>query len=215
VGRLLRANGIGTTVLDIDADRVDLLRNLGLHVYYGDARRYDLLHTAGAARATILVLALDSPATTLELVHTAKKHFPHLTILARAFEWEDAHDLLHAGATVVHREALDTALRMGTDALRLLGFRAYQAQRAAQTFLRHDEETLHALTEQRTDRTVYINAARRRIEDLERILRADLADQGAERDAGWDTASLREEVQALPLDGRHPATAPPEQGTDG
>lgn len=205
VGRLLKANGIGTTVLDIDSDRVDLLRKLGLKVYYGDASRHDLLETAGAARARLLVLALDSPEKTLDLVHTAQKHFPHLTILARAFDWDDAHDLLEAGVTYVYREALDTSLRMGTDALRLLGFRAYQAQRAAQTFLRHDEESLRELTARRADRTVYINTARQHIADLEQILLADLQDRGLERDLGWDAESLREEVRQRSFDGTQPA----------
>jgi monovalent cation:proton antiporter-2 (CPA2) family protein len=35
VGRLLRAKEVGTTVLEMDSDRVELLRRLGLHVYYG------------------------------------------------------------------------------------------------------------------------------------------------------------------------------------
>jgi voltage-gated potassium channel Kch len=205
VGRLLAANNIRATVLDIDSDRVELLRKLGLKVYYGDASRYDLLHTAGAAQARLLVLALDSPEKTLELVKTAQKHFPHLTILARAFEWEDAHDLLAAGVTHVYREALDTSLRMGADVLRLLGFRAYQAQRAAQKLLRHDDESLRELTEQRADRKVYINAARRRIEDLEQLMLADLRDRGADRDIGWDAESLRGEFGSTARDGVRPA----------
>jgi CPA2 family monovalent cation:H+ antiporter-2/glutathione-regulated potassium-efflux system protein KefB len=191
VGRLLRANGIGVTVLDNDADRVDALRRLGLQVYYGDASRYDLLIAAGAEKARLLVLALDTPERTLDLVHTAHKHFPHLQILARAFDWQDAHDLLDAGVPYVYRETLDTSLRLGTDALRLLGFRAYQAQRAAQTFLRHDEESVRALTGQRDDRAVYLLAARQRIADLERILQADLIDTDLARDDGWDAAPLR------------------------
>ncbi|MDX1547097.1 MAG: monovalent cation:proton antiporter-2 (CPA2) family protein [Rhodothermales bacterium] len=192
VGRLLKANGIQTTVLDADSDRVELLRRLGLKVYYGDAARHDLLHAAGAEHAKLLVLALDTPERTLRLVHTARKHFPHLTILARAFDWNDAHDLLEAGVTHVYRQALDASLRMGTDALGLLGFRAYQSHRAAQKFLQHDEESLRALTaERRQDRTRYLNAARQRIEDLERLLLADLEDTGLERDAGWDAESLR------------------------
>jgi voltage-gated potassium channel Kch len=43
VGRFLRANNLQATFLDIDADNVDLLRNLGLKVFYGDASRVDLL----------------------------------------------------------------------------------------------------------------------------------------------------------------------------
>jgi CPA2 family monovalent cation:H+ antiporter-2 len=191
VGRLLRANGIGVTVLDNDADRVDALRRFGLQVYYGDASRYDLLIAAGAEKARLLVLALDTPERTLDLVHTAHKHFPHLQILARAFDWQDAHDLLDAGVPYVYRETLDTSLRLGTDALRLLGFRAYQAQRAAQTFLRHDEESVRALTGQRDDRAVYLLAARQRIADLERILQADLTETDLARDDGWDAAPLR------------------------
>ncbi len=194
VGRLLKANGVKTTVLDIDSDRVDLLRRLGLKVYYGDASRYDLLHSAGADQAKVLVLALDSPERTLRLVETTRKHFPHLTIAARAFDWNDAHDLFEAGVDHVYRQALDTSLRMGTDVLRLLGFRAYQAHRSAQKFLRHDEESLRQLTaERKKDRKIYLNAARQRIEDLEQLLLSDLEDEGLARDFGWDAESLRED----------------------
>jgi voltage-gated potassium channel Kch len=206
VGRLLKANGIETTVLDVDSDRVELLRRLGLKVYYGDASRYDLLHAAGAERATLAVLALDTPEKTLQLARTVRKHFPHVTILARAFEWEDAHDLIEAGVAHVYREALDTSLRMGTDALCLLGFRAYQSHRAAQKFLRHEEESQRELTGRRKGGgTAYINAARQRIEDLERQLQADLNDPGLERDLGWDADSLRAEFSQRSPGGSTPA----------
>ncbi len=139
VGRLLKAKGVQATVLDIDSERVELLRSLGLKVYYGDATRHDLLETAGAAEARLLVVALDTPEESLALVETAKKNFPQLTILARAFDWPDAHALLEAGVDHVFRESLDSSLRLGAEALTLLGFRAFHAERAAQTFLRHDE----------------------------------------------------------------------------
>jgi monovalent cation:proton antiporter-2 (CPA2) family protein len=194
VGRLLRANGVGTTVLDNDSDRVEILRKLGLKVFYGDATRHDLLHAAGAEQARLLVLALDSPERNLELVATAKRHFPHLRILARASDWKDAHELVGAGVEHVYRETLDSSLRLGVDALRLLGFRAYQAGRAARTFLRHDEESMRELAKTRGDRATYFSVARGRIADLERMLRADLEDAGATRDLGWDAESLRDDV---------------------
>jgi voltage-gated potassium channel Kch len=195
VGRLLAANGVGTTVLDIDSDRVELLRSLGLRVYYGDATRVDLLRAAGAEKARLLVLALDTEEHTRELAHTARKHFPHLTILARAFDWDDAHDLQAAGVTHVYRESLDSSLRMGEDALSMLGFRAHQAHRAAQKFRRHDEESVRELTETREDRSRYISVARRRIADLEQMLLSDLEGAELDRDAGWDPESLREEAR--------------------
>jgi CPA2 family monovalent cation:H+ antiporter-2 len=196
VGRLLKAKGIRTTVLDADPERVELLRRLGLKVYYGDASRHDLLETAGAARARLIVLAVDSPERTLELVRTVRKHFPNLTILARAYDWEDAHALQEAGVDHVYRHSLDTSLRMGADALRLLGVRAYHAERATQTFLAHDEQSQRELTASRQgEASVYISEARRRIEALERLLLGDMAEVDLDRDAGWDPESLREELR--------------------
>jgi CPA2 family monovalent cation:H+ antiporter-2 len=195
IGRLLRANGVATTVLDVDADRVDLLRRMGLRVYYGDASRADLLHAAGAAEARLLVIAVDSPEKTLELVHTAKRHFPNLRIAARAFDWEDGMGLVEAGVDHVYRASLDTALRAGTDVLHHLGFRAHWAHRAAQKFRRHDELALHELAGSQRDRATYVNLARQRIEDLERVLQADLGDQGLARDLGWDAETLRDEFR--------------------
>ncbi|HEX4936587.1 MAG TPA: monovalent cation:proton antiporter-2 (CPA2) family protein [Gemmatimonadaceae bacterium] len=194
VGRLLKANGIATTVLDNDGDRVDLLRRIGLKVFYGDASRHDLLHAAGAERAHLIVIALDTAERTLSLVHTVKKHFPHLTILARAHDRQDAYELLEAGVEHVYRESLDTSLRMGSDALRMLGVRAYRAQRAARTFRRHDDATVREMAALRRDRARYIDTARSRIEELERILQEDAEDQAEMRDAGWDAESLREDV---------------------
>ncbi len=193
VGRLLKANGVGTTVLDLDSDRVDLLRRMGLTVFYGDASRHDLLHAAGADKARLLVLALDSPEKTLDLVHTVKRHFPHLTILARAFDRSDAYDLLDAGVDLIYRDTLDTSLRMGVDALQALGVRAYRAQRAARTFRRHDEESVRLMRASRGDGAAYIGALRERIADLERVLQADMADAGLSRDAGWDAEPLRQD----------------------
>jgi voltage-gated potassium channel Kch len=195
VGRMLRANGVSTTVLDLDATRVDVLRRMGLKVHYGDASRHDLLVAAGAEHARLLVIALDSPERTLQLVHTAKKHFPQLTIMARAFDWEDAHDLVEAGVTQVYSQSLDTSLRVGVDALCALGFRAYHSHRAARQFLRHDQESLRQLTaERRVSQARYITAARQRIEDLERLLEADRSERAQDADTGWDAESLREDV---------------------
>ncbi len=193
VGRLLRANGVGTTVLDVDSDRVDLLRSLGLKVFYGDASRYELLRAAGAEQARLLVVALDNAEKCRQLVATAQRHFPHLTLLTRAANRGEAYELLDSGLEHVFRDKLDSALRTGVQALRLLGFRGYQAHRAARTFRRHDEAALRELAAMRHDKTLYINTARQRIQDLEELLLNDLGEIDDSRDAGWDTESLREE----------------------
>jgi voltage-gated potassium channel Kch len=137
------------------------------------------------------VLAIDDPEKALTIVITSKKHFPELTILARAHGRAHAYELMDAGVDHVYRETLDSSLRMGIDAMRLVGFRSHQAYRAARKFRRHDEESLRELGSMRHDRRAYINRAREMIRDLESILRADLAGIDHERDSAWDTGSLR------------------------
>jgi monovalent cation:proton antiporter-2 (CPA2) family protein len=193
-GRFLKAYGVGATVLDNDSDRVDLLRKMGLNVYYGDASRYELLHSAGAAEARMIIIALDSPEKCLELVETVKKHFPHLHILVRAHDRTDAYDLMDAGVPHIYRETLDTSLRMGADALKLLGYRAYSVQRAARLFLEHDEKALKGLAAVRDDRKEYINVARERIEELQQTILTDVNRELLAYESGWDAESLREEV---------------------
>jgi glutathione-regulated potassium-efflux system protein KefB len=197
IGRLLRANGIGITVLELDSDKVDLLRKLGLKVFYGDASRHDLLHAAGAGKAKLLILAINDHEKMIEMIHSAKKHFPHLSIFARASDRTRAYELLDAGVKHVYRETLDTSLRAGTDALRDLGFRAYQAHRASKTFRQHDEDSIAELRHLRHDQKSYISQARQRIEDLEQLLLSELADMEEHRDAGWDTESMREEADKI------------------
>jgi monovalent cation:proton antiporter-2 (CPA2) family protein len=193
IGRLLRANGVGMTVLDVDSDKVELLRKLGLKVFYGNAARHDLLHAAGAGKAKLLVLAINDNEKIIEIVHIVKKHFPHIYIFARAAGRAEAYELLDAGVNRVYRETLDTSLRAGIDVLRALGFRSYQAHRATKTFRSHDEESINDLRHLRHDRKTYISRARQRIEDLEELLLSELDDTGEHHDAGWDTTSMREE----------------------
>ena len=208
IGRLLRANGIGITVLELDSDKVDLLRKLGLKVFYGDSSRHDLLHSAGAGKARILILAIDDHEKMIGIIHAAKKHFPHLILFARASDRTEAYELLDAGVNHVYRETLDTSLRAGTDALRVLGFRSYQAHRASKIFQQHDEESINELRHLRHDQTSYISMARQRIEDLEQLLLTELHDREEFRDAGWDTESMKEEFGKKKKDAGPSATGP-------
>ncbi len=195
-GRLLRANGVGITVLDVDSDKVELLRKLGLKVFYGNAARQDLLKSAGAEKAKLLVLAINDPEKILEIVRMVKKHFPHLKIFARASGRSQAYELLDTGVNHVYRETLDTSLSASVDVLRTLGFRSYQARRAAQTFRFHDEESIEELRHLRHDQKTYISHARQKIEDLEQLLLSELKEAEEHHDAGWDTTSMREEFGA-------------------
>jgi monovalent cation:proton antiporter-2 (CPA2) family protein len=194
IGRFLRAHQIGTTILDHDSDRVDLLRKMGFKVYYGDATRYDLLHAAGASKAKIIIIAIDDAGKRLQMIETIKKHFPQLRMLVRATHRFDAYDQMNAGMLHVYRETVDTALRTGVDTLRFLGYRAYNAQRAARMFLKQDEHNLKRLASIR-DNNQYIHTARELIEELEKTLQDDLVSLGVLDESGWDEEGLIKEAK--------------------
>jgi monovalent cation:proton antiporter-2 (CPA2) family protein len=192
LGRFLRSAGVEPTVLENDSDRVELLRQLGLPVYFGDATRADLLRAAGAEHAHLLILALDNPEAQLQIVRIAREQFPQAEIVARARGWTEAHDLLDAGVEHVIRENVDSALRAGQQSLRLLGHRGHQTYRLARRFRRRDEQLLRELMEHRDDRGRYLSEARERIHGLEQLMRAERADATAE-DSGWDVSRLRQD----------------------
>ena len=195
-GRLLTANGFRSTVLDSDIEQIDLLRRFGRRVHYGDATRMDLLRAAGIERARMLIVALDDREKTVELVETARKAFPDLVILARAWDRRHAYDLLANGADAVERETFEAALALGTTALQKLGYRAHRAHRAAGIFRRHDRKSFEDLRPVWGQEEAYILASRDAAQTMDRLLTADLARLRPGDGAGaWDTASLDEELK--------------------
>jgi CPA2 family monovalent cation:H+ antiporter-2/glutathione-regulated potassium-efflux system ancillary protein KefC/glutathione-regulated potassium-efflux system protein KefB len=202
IGRFLQANGIQATYFDINPNNVDLLRKMGLKVFYGDAARHDMLHAAGAEDANLLIIAVDNPDKTLEIVETAKKHFPNLEIIARTNGWFDSYKLVDAGIEHIYRETLDTSLKMAADALCKLGHRQYQTHRAVKTFRKHDERYVRELAEMHHDQKLLIRGAKQRIEDLESLMLAEMENIGKDKDLGWDATTLIEDFGKLkPHDG--------------
>lgn len=99
IGRLLMANKMRITVLERDISAVNLMRNYGYKVYFGDATQLELLRSAGAEEAQSIVITCNEPEDTMRLVEMCQQHFPHLHILARARGRVEAHELLQAGVT--------------------------------------------------------------------------------------------------------------------
>jgi monovalent cation:proton antiporter-2 (CPA2) family protein len=191
VGRLLRAQGHAVTMLDVDSDQLAVLARFGTKVWFGDARRQDLLHAAGAHQAGLLVVAVEDHAAAVEIVRVARAHFPHLPVLARARGRVEAYELHALGVEGVFREVFDSSLRMGEAALRVLGHGAHAAHRAANVFRRHDEAAVVALASLRQDTGALVNSARERIAALEQAMAADRREAGELADHAFDTGGLR------------------------
>lgn len=182
VGRLLMSLGVPITVLDHDANQIEMLRKFAFKVFYGDASRLDLLEAAGAANARLLVLAIDDRDTLIETAKMVRKHYPHLTILARARSRRDVGDLLEIGVTLVRRETFNSALEVGEMALRELGFGAHQAHRAALRFKHYDEKMLTTAMQFRGDEQKAIDYAIKARQELEELMQKDQEEIGTAKD---------------------------------
>ena len=188
VTRIMKANGHQTSVLENSVEQIQLVRRFGGNAFYGDAGRVDLLRAAGADSARILVVAIDDREKALEIVEIARETFPHLTILARAFDRRHAYELLERGAHLVERELFEGGLAMASSALVALGWRAYRAERAARLFRRHDMRLFAELRGAWNDAATYATAVRESSPRMDDLLRADIARlQPGAADTGWDT----------------------------
>lgn len=173
VGRMLLAQGIHITVLDHDPDQIDTLRRFGYQVFYGDATRLDLLTAAGAAKAKLLVVAIDDVAESLAVVDLARQSFPSLAIVARARNVRHWLELADRGVTAIERETFESSLKSARTALTLLGVEPYEAREIADAFRRHNLVTLNALLPHFRDEAKTVAIAKSGREELEENLRRD------------------------------------------
>jgi glutathione-regulated potassium-efflux system ancillary protein KefC len=169
VGRLIFANGIAATVLDHDAEQVEGVRRFGWPAFYGDATRLDLMRTAGADKAHVLVVAIDDVEQSLKVVDMAREHFPHLHIVARARNVTHYYGLRERGVTLIERETLDSALMSGRSVLELLGWQPHQARNLALRFRKHSIELLEEMRLHREDEAQLIAVAKQGRQQLEQL----------------------------------------------
>jgi glutathione-regulated potassium-efflux system ancillary protein KefC len=185
IARLLSVQGIKVTVLDHDPDQIDLLRKFGFKVFYGDATRLDLLRAAGAAKARLLVVAIDDVEDSLHLVDAVRSEFPSLQIVARARNVRHWLELADRGVALAERETFESALRSGRQALEAIGLSPFEAREVAAQFRRANLATLAAMRPHFRDEAKTVAIAKSGREELEENLRRDREAQAkAQRDAG-------------------------------
>jgi glutathione-regulated potassium-efflux system protein KefB len=185
IGRLLMANKMRITVLERDVSAVGVLRRYGYKVYYGDATELELLRAAGAEKAKSIVITCNEPEDTMAIVHLCQKHFPHLTLLARARGRVEAHELLQAGVKQFSRETFSSALELGRKALTELGMHPHQAYRAQQHFRRLDMRMLRELMPPHHGDVAQISRVKEARRELEELFHREMQKEKRQYD-GWD-----------------------------
>jgi glutathione-regulated potassium-efflux system ancillary protein KefC len=169
VGRLLNAVGLAATVLERDADQVETVRRFGWRVFYGDATRLDLLRTAGAAQARVLVIAVDDVEQSVTIARIAREHFPQLQLVARARNVAHHYRLRELGVELIERETLDSALMSARSVLELMGWQPHDARQQAMRFRRHNVEQLERMAPHLHDEARLIALAKQGRQQLEAL----------------------------------------------
>jgi len=184
VGRLLKLHGIPFTALERDPAEVDVVRRYGNKVYFGDPTRADVLRSAGAGGARLLIVLLGDMEGVLRVVDMARRNFPHLKILARARNRRHAHLLMDRGVDGLVRETFHSSLELGRQALEVLGIEPAAAEHGVALFQEHDEKTLEASHAIYRDEQRLIQSAKDAAAELESLFEADRASEGLGSGAG-------------------------------
>jgi CPA2 family monovalent cation:H+ antiporter-2 len=121
VGEMLKAHQIAFLVVERNAGLVRRFRRQGMEIYWGNAARPEFLERCGIGKARALVVTIDAPETSEEIVATARVLNRGLTIVARARDGEHARVLYQLGVTDAVPETVEASLQLSEAVLVDLG----------------------------------------------------------------------------------------------
>ncbi|MEO1492598.1 MAG: monovalent cation:proton antiporter-2 (CPA2) family protein [Pseudomonadota bacterium] len=141
VGRILRLRGYSVTLIDSDPERIRIARTFGNKVFFGDARRGDIMKVAGADEAKAVFLCADDPDAVLHSAKMLRWRYPHLMIFARVNDRVAKLEMRQAGVDVPIREMFESSVAMAREALHRFGD-GDVADEVIDEFRRRDAELL-------------------------------------------------------------------------
>ncbi|MEP0519894.1 MAG: monovalent cation:proton antiporter-2 (CPA2) family protein [Hyphomicrobiales bacterium] len=121
VSQLLLAERIDVTIIDNNAERIRSAAKFGFKIYYGDGRRLDVLRAAGLDRARMVIICTDGATSTLQVSDLVQKHAPQAKVLVRSYDRSHSIELRKRHVDFELRESVESAMRLGTEALKNLG----------------------------------------------------------------------------------------------
>jgi CPA2 family monovalent cation:H+ antiporter-2 len=121
LSRLLRANEIEPTIIEMNLNTVQQLRAQNIPAIYGDASHRDTLLHAGIVHSGSLILSASGLNAAEEVIRLARELNPKIRVLARATYLREGAALQQAGADSTFSGEGEVALAMTESLLRELG----------------------------------------------------------------------------------------------
>ncbi|KLI64423.1 cation:proton antiporter [Aurantiacibacter marinus] len=146
VSNTLRAGGLSVTVIDKNAEQIDIAEEFGSKVYYGDGTRMDLLRQAGGAEAQLIMFCMDE-VPDAELIEAVHETFPDALIYVRGFDRRSVIALAETSAEYVVREVHESAIYMARIALEKIGLSEEEMDRAEATYRKNDQQRMEVQIE--------------------------------------------------------------------
>jgi glutathione-regulated potassium-efflux system protein KefB len=177
VARVLSAKRIPVTALDSNPEQVDFVRKFGAQIFYGDARRPEILEAAQTGKARAFVLAIDDVEASLQTARLVRRNYPHVPIYARARSRRHVHQLMDEGIKIIRRETFLSSLDLTREVLRGLGFPEREVRFTVDTFQSMDRRRLYEDYKHYTDLEKLQTRARSYSQELEDLFAKDAAEQ--------------------------------------
>lgn len=163
VSQLLLAERIDVTIIDNNAESIRNAAKFGFKIYYGDGRRLDVLRAAGLERARMVIICTDGATQTSQVVRMVQKNAPQATVYVRSYDRSHSIALRQADVKFEIRESVESAMRMGIEALKGLGVPPERIEEIAEDVRKRDELRLHMQADGDPDaarRTLHINTVK-------------------------------------------------------
>ncbi len=117
---LLHASGVPFVAFDTDPKRVAQGSADRHAVWFGDIADAGLLAAIHVERAALIVIAVDDPDTALKVMAYVSRACPQVPVIVRTRDLETSSRLLAAGAAHAYPETIESSLRLGATALKML-----------------------------------------------------------------------------------------------
>ena len=117
IGQILTLAGEPYVAIDRDSSLVLRERANGHRIFYGDARRPEVLRAVGVSDTNVVIVTVDDFEAAENIVAALHQAYPHVTILARGHNADHCRTLRKLGARIAVSETLEASLELAREVL--------------------------------------------------------------------------------------------------
>lgn len=147
VSQIFAGANLGVTIIDLKPDQIAVSGRFGRKVFYGDGTRIDLLRSAGAQDADLLMFCMDDRSFSVEQLRAIAVAFPDARIFVRVYDRVHEMKLSDGPAEGLQREVMESAIAMARDGLLAKGLATRTADEVVREYRERDQKRLIAQTE--------------------------------------------------------------------